>query len=76
MNSIELFISLLSLVSEIDQCCTIFSGVTYLGGANINAPKSELDVYQIMSEMNNGGSSSEGLRISISIPNCSDGLVV
>ncbi|XP_013112093.1 rab GTPase-activating protein 1-like [Stomoxys calcitrans] len=62
-------------VSDIDQGCTIFSGVTYLGAANINAPKSESDVYRIMSELNNG-TSSNGLKISISIPNCSDGLVV
>ncbi|KAM7358945.1 GTPase activating protein and centrosome-associated isoform 2-T4 [Cochliomyia hominivorax] len=62
-------------ISEIDQGCTIFSGVTYLGAANINAPKSELDVYRIMSELNNG-TASNGLKISISIPNCSDGLVV
>lgn len=62
-------------ISEIDQGCTIFSGVTYLGAANINAPKSEIDVYRIMSELNSG--SSEGsLKISISIPNSSDGLVV
>ena len=62
-------------ISEIDQGCTIFSGVTYLGAANINAPKSELDVYRIMSELN-GGSTQAGLKISISIPNSSDGLVV
>ncbi|XP_073843236.1 GTPase activating protein and centrosome-associated isoform X2 [Musca autumnalis] len=62
-------------VSEIDQGCTIFSGVTYLGAANINAPKSETDVYRIMSELNSG-TSVDGLKISISIPNCSDGLVV
>ncbi|KAH8301216.1 hypothetical protein KR018_007955 [Drosophila ironensis] len=62
-------------VSEIDQGCTIFSGVTYLGAANINAPKSEADVYRIMSELNSG-SKSVGLKITVSIPNCSDGLVV
>ncbi|XP_061389224.1 rab GTPase-activating protein 1-like [Musca vetustissima] len=62
-------------ISEIDQGCTIFSGVTYLGAANINAPKSETDVYRIMSELNSG-TSTDGLKISISIPNCSDGLVV
>lgn len=65
----------LSTVSEIDQGCTIFSGVTYLGRSNINAPKSEGEVYRIMSELNSG-SCSEGVKISISIPNCSDGLVV
>lgn len=62
-------------VSDIDQGCTIFSGVTYLGAANINAPKSEIDIYRIMSELNSG-SSSAGLKISISIPNCSEGLVL
>ncbi|KAH8235146.1 hypothetical protein KR032_009253 [Drosophila birchii] len=62
-------------VSEIDQGCTIFSGVTYLGAANINAPKSEGEVYRIMGELNSG-SKSVGLKITVSIPNCSDGLVV
>ncbi|XP_004525660.1 rab GTPase-activating protein 1-like isoform X2 [Ceratitis capitata] len=62
-------------VSEIDQGCTIFSGVTYLGAANINAPKSEIDIYRIMNELNSN-SESVGLKISVSIPNCSDGLVV
>ncbi|XP_054731895.1 rab GTPase-activating protein 1-like isoform X1 [Anastrepha obliqua] len=62
-------------VSEIDQGCTIFSGVTYLGAANINAPKSEIDIYRIMNELNSN-SDSVGLKISVSIPNCSDGLVV
>ncbi|XP_037949810.1 rab GTPase-activating protein 1-like isoform X2 [Teleopsis dalmanni] len=59
---------------DIDQGCTIFSGVTYLGAANINAPKSEIDIYRIMSELNSG--TSTGLKISISIPNTSEGLVV
>lgn len=63
-------------VSDIDQQgCTIFSGVTYLGAANINAPKSELDIHRIMCEMNSG-SNSVGLKVSVSIPNCSDGLVM
>ncbi|EDV96709.1 rab GTPase-activating protein 1-like [Drosophila grimshawi] len=62
-------------VSEIDQGCTIFAGVTYLGAANINVPKSEADVYSIMNELNSG-SKSVGLKITVSIPNCSDGLVV
>ncbi|EDW40697.1 rab GTPase-activating protein 1-like [Drosophila sechellia] len=62
-------------VSEIDQGCTIFSGVTYLGAANINAPKSETEVYRIMGELNSG-SKSVGLKITVSIPNCSEGLVV
>ncbi|XP_055845621.1 rab GTPase-activating protein 1-like isoform X2 [Episyrphus balteatus] len=61
---------------DIDQQgCTIFSGVTYLGAANINAPKSEIDIHRIMCELNTG-SNSVGLKVSVSIPNCSDGLVM
>ncbi|XP_059620211.1 rab GTPase-activating protein 1-like isoform X2 [Phlebotomus argentipes] len=62
-------------VSEIDQDCTIFSGVTYLGAANINAPKSETEIHRNMSELNNI-SNSVGLKVSVSIPTCSEGLVV
>uniref|UniRef100_A0A1L8DVR7 Putative ypt/rab gtpase activating protein n=1 Tax=Nyssomyia neivai TaxID=330878 RepID=A0A1L8DVR7_9DIPT len=62
-------------MSEIDQDCTIFSGVTYLGAANINAPKSETEIHRNMSELNNI-SNAVGLKVSVSIPTCSDGLVV
>ncbi|XP_055687734.1 rab GTPase-activating protein 1-like isoform X2 [Lutzomyia longipalpis] len=62
-------------VSEIDQDCTIFSGVTYLGAANINAPKSETEIHRNMSELNNI-SNAVGLKVSVSIPTCSEGLVV
>ncbi|XP_049541657.1 rab GTPase-activating protein 1-like [Anopheles darlingi] len=81
-------------LSDIDQDCTIFSGVTYLGASRINAPKSEREILQKVSEMNTGGGSSSsssnrmppsvnggndsplGLKVSVSIPNCSEGLVV
>lgn len=80
-------------LSDIDQDCTIFSGVTYLGASRINAPKSEREILQKVSEMNTGGSTTStsnrmppsvnggnesplGLKVSVSIPNCSDGLVV
>uniref|UniRef100_A0A1B0CC10 Putative rab gtpase-activating protein 1-like isoform x1 n=1 Tax=Lutzomyia longipalpis TaxID=7200 RepID=A0A1B0CC10_LUTLO len=62
-------------MSEIDQDCTIFSGVTYLGAANINAPKSETEIHRNMSELNNI-SNAVGLKVSVSIPTCSEGLVV
>lgn len=75
MYYILLYLNVYILVSDIDQGCTIFSGVTYLGAANINAPKSEIDIYRIMNELNSN-SESVGLKISVSIPNCSDGLVV
>uniref|UniRef100_A0A182SLK8 Uncharacterized protein n=1 Tax=Anopheles maculatus TaxID=74869 RepID=A0A182SLK8_9DIPT len=42
-------------LSDIDQDCTIFSGVTYLGASRINAPKSEREILQKVAEMNGGG---------------------
>ncbi|GAB0100177.1 rab GTPase-activating protein 1-like [Sergentomyia squamirostris] len=62
-------------MSEIDQDCTIFSGVTYLGAVKINAPKSETEIHRNMSELNSL-SNSTGLKVSVSIPTCSDGFVV
>lgn len=64
-------------MSEIDQDCTIFAGVTYLGAASINAPKSEIEIHRNMSEMN--GISSDavvGIKVSVSIPICAEGVVV
>lgn len=64
-------------MSDIDQDCTIFAGVTYLGAAAINAPKSEIEIHRNMSELNQISEASDvGLKVSISIPTCSEGLVV
>ncbi|XP_052896058.1 rab GTPase-activating protein 1-like isoform X1 [Anopheles moucheti] len=77
-------------LSDIDQDCTIFSGVTYLGASRINAPKSEREILQKVAEMNGGGDggcgdgsctgtgsdSPLGLKVSVSVPTCSEGLVV
>ena len=63
------------LVSDIDQGCTIFAGITYLGAANINAPKSEQEIQRNMSELNSE-TISAGLKVSVSIPMTSDGLIV
>lgn len=60
---------------DIDQECTIFSGVTYLGAASLPAPKSEQDIHKIMAELN-ASAGEAGLKVSVSIPSCSDGLVV
>jgi Rab GTPase-activating protein 1 len=65
----------LLLVSDIDQECTVFSGVTYLGAANINSPKNEPEIHRTMSELN-AISGLAGLKVSVSIPTCSEGLVV
>lgn len=69
--------SLFVSVSDIDQDCTIFSGITYLGAATINAPKSEVEIHRNMSELNSiSDASSVGLKVSVSVPSCSEGLVV
>lgn len=62
-------------VSDIDQECTKFSAVTYLGAVNINAPKSETEIRRKMSEMN-ALCSNTGIDVSISVPNGPEGVVV
>lgn len=64
-------------VSDIDQDCTSFSGVTYLASATINAPKSEMEIQRKITELNTiHGDDDVGLKVSISVPSCSDGLIV
>ena len=63
------------VVSDIDQDCTEFAGVTYLGSAKINAPKSENEILRNINEMNSH-SQSNGMKVSVSIPSCSEGYVV
>lgn len=65
-------------MSDIDQDCTIFSGVTYLAAATINAPKSEVEIQRKISELNgiHHDNDSVGLKVSVSIPSSSEGLVV
>nr|CAH7713682.1 unnamed protein product [Callosobruchus chinensis] len=62
-------------VSDVDQECTIFSGVTYLGAAAINAPKSEAEIQRNMAILNEQ-SMEQGIKVSISVPSSSQGLVV
>lgn len=64
------------LVSDVDQECTVFSGVSYLGAQNISDPKSESDIQRIMKELSSMPESRDGIAVSISIPVCSQGLVV
>lgn len=63
-------------VSDVDQECTVFSGVSYLGAQNISDPKSENDIQRIMKELSSMPESRDGIAVSISIPVCSQGLVV
>ncbi|XP_057665079.1 rab GTPase-activating protein 1-like isoform X2 [Diorhabda carinulata] len=61
--------------SNVDQDCTIFSGVTYLGAAAINAPKSEAEIQRNMTILNEQ-SVEQGIKVSVSVPSSSQGLVV
>ncbi|KAF9412280.1 hypothetical protein HW555_009171 [Spodoptera exigua] len=61
---------------DVDQECTRFSGVSYLGAQNISDPKSESDIQRIMKELSSMPESRDGIAVSISIPVCSQGLVV
>ncbi|XP_058459277.1 rab GTPase-activating protein 1-like [Malaya genurostris] len=64
-------------LSDIDQECTIFSGVSYLGATGIKVPKSEKEILQKVAEMQATSSVTPlGMKISVSIPTRSEGLVV
>ncbi|CAK1548163.1 unnamed protein product [Leptosia nina] len=65
-----------SPVSDVDQECTVFCGVSYLGAQNIADPKSETDIQRIMKELSSMPENRDGIAVSISIPVCSQGLVV
>lgn len=67
---------MLFAVSDVDQECTVFSGVSYLGAQNIADPKSESDIQRIMKELSSMPENRDGIAVSISIPVCSQGLVV
>lgn len=63
-----------TLTDDILQDCTIFNGVSYLGSANVNAPKSDTEIQRNMVIFNE--QSVEPIKVSVSIPSCSDGSVV
>lgn len=62
-------------MSDVDQECTKFSGVTYLGAATINAPKSEPEIQRNMAILNEQ-SSEQGIKVAVSVPSSSQGVVV
>uniref|UniRef100_A0A146LJE7 Rab GTPase-activating protein 1 n=2 Tax=Lygus hesperus TaxID=30085 RepID=A0A146LJE7_LYGHE len=61
-------------ICDVLQDCTIFNGVTYLGTVTVNAPKSETEIQRNMVDLNE--QIVEGIKVSVSIPSCSDGSVV
>lgn len=52
---------------------TAFDGVTYLGAAVVNAPRSEVEVRRNVAVLN--ACSQQAIRVCLMIPNASDGLV-
>ncbi|XP_020707378.2 rab GTPase-activating protein 1-like isoform X3 [Athalia rosae] len=63
-------------VSNVQQECTMFNGVTYLGSAAINAPKSEGEIQRNMAILYAEQAPNLAIKVSISIPSCSQGSVV
>ncbi|XP_073988097.1 rab GTPase-activating protein 1-like [Rhodnius prolixus] len=61
-------------ICDVLQDCTIFHGVSYLGAAQMNAPKSETEIQRNMVILNE--QTAEAIKVSVSIPSCSDGCVV
>ncbi|XP_035824832.1 rab GTPase-activating protein 1 isoform X2 [Aplysia californica] len=53
--------------------CTIFNGVTYLGCAMVNAPRSEVEIYRNMSVLNQHSQMS--IPVALSVPATSEGIV-
>nr|CAD7450307.1 unnamed protein product [Timema bartmani] len=62
-------------VPDVFQDCTIFSGVSYLGAAAINAPKSEAEIQRNMVILNEQ-SSDQAIKVAVSVPSSSHGIVV
>ncbi|XP_017764790.1 PREDICTED: rab GTPase-activating protein 1-like [Eufriesea mexicana] len=63
-------------LAHVQQECTIFNGVTYLGSAAINAPKSECEIQRNMNILNAEQSPNLGIKVSVSVPSSSQGSVV
>ncbi|XP_044593571.1 rab GTPase-activating protein 1-like isoform X2 [Cotesia glomerata] len=61
---------------ETTEDCTVFSGVTYLGAAAINAPKSETEIQRNMAILSAELKESLEIKVSVSIPSSSSGSVV
>ena len=53
--------------------CTVFNGVTYLGFAMVNAPRSEVEIYRNMAVLNS--QSQSAIPVILSVPSTSEGNV-
>ncbi|XP_024946020.1 rab GTPase-activating protein 1 isoform X2 [Cephus cinctus] len=66
----------MTAISDMQQECTVFNGVTYLGAAAINAPKSECEIQRNMNILNAEQTQNLGIKVSVSVPSSSQGCVV
>lgn len=66
----------LNSLADVQQDCTIFNGVTYLGAANINAPKSEIEIQKNMAILSAEQTQNLEIKVSVSVPSSSHGSVV
>ncbi|XP_031840690.1 GTPase activating protein and centrosome-associated isoform X2 [Nomia melanderi] len=62
--------------APMQQECTIFNGVTYLGSTAINAPKLECEIQHNMNVLNAEQTLNLGIKVSVSVPSSSQGSVV
>ena len=53
--------------------CTIFHGVTYLGSATVNAPRSEVEINRNMAVLNE--QSMMAIPVTLSVPHNAEGIV-
>ncbi|XP_011506211.1 PREDICTED: rab GTPase-activating protein 1-like isoform X2 [Ceratosolen solmsi marchali] len=66
----------LTILSDVQQEYTKFDAVTYLGAAQINAPKSEAEIQRNMKILAEQSLNSVPIKVSISVPSCSQGNVI
>jgi hypothetical protein len=57
----------------LDSDATVFAGVTYLGAAAVNAPKSDSEIYRNMEVFND--QTQMAVPITLSVPSNSEGSV-
>ncbi|XP_011304612.1 rab GTPase-activating protein 1-like isoform X2 [Fopius arisanus] len=66
----------MNAMTDFHQECTIFNGVTYLGAAAINAPKSEAEIQRNMAILSAEQTVNLEIKVSVSVPSSSQGSVV
>ena len=65
--------SLMSMSSYGPDECIVFTGVTYLGSASVNAPRSEVEINRNMAVLND--QSQMAIPVTLEVPSTSEGTV-